>query len=80
MLETYLSIFLTSVFVENIERVRLIPTVAGWIAQQRDDFMHLEECSGPAVGDHQRHGVRSLTLFVDEVNAKAINFRLEMRK
>ena len=48
------------------------------ITKHGDDFVHFEESARPAVGDHQRHGIRPLSLLVDEVDVQSVYFALEM--
>ena len=47
--------------------------MAPWIGQQRDDFDHVKEGAGPAVGDDNREWVGSPSMFVNEVDAEAID-------
>jgi len=40
--------------------------------------VHLKEGAGPAMGDDRRHGVGTLSLLVDEMDAQAVDIGLEM--
>ena len=62
----------------NVEGVDWVSAVAGRVAEQGYDLRHLEECAGPTVGYHQRHGVGTLSLLVDEMDTQAIDIGLEM--
>ena len=51
----------------HIKGISRVAAVATRIREQGDDFVHLEERSGPAVGDDQGHGVGPLAWLMDEV-------------
>src|SRR5438270_4644210 len=58
---------------DDIKRVRRVASMTPWIGQQRDDFDHFKEGAGPAVGDDNREWVGSPSVFVNEVDAEAID-------
>ncbi len=65
---------------DDVEGVGGVAAVARGVRQWPNDLVHLEEGAGPAVGDHQRHGVGTLALDVDEVDAETVDVGLELRK
>jgi len=57
----------------HVEGIGGVAAVATGIREQWDEFVHLEERSGPAVGDDQGHGIWALAFLVNEVNAQPID-------
>ena len=54
--------------------------MAGRVGEQRDDLVHLEERSWPAVSYHQWHRVWPLAFLVDKVDSDSVDIGLEMGK
>ena len=61
---------------DHVEGIGGITAVGTWVGQQRDDLVHFIESAGPAVGNHQGHGVGTFSPFVDEMDVQSAIGRL----
>src|SRR6266478_4119531 len=50
------------------------------VAQQRDDFLELDERAGPAMREHQRQWVRALAPDLNEMDVQPIDRGHELRQ
>src|SRR6267154_3355333 len=57
-----------------------VPTKPRWFCERTNYLQELYERAGPAVGKNDGHGVGMRGPRVDEVNAKPVDPRAEMRK
>jgi hypothetical protein len=65
---------------DHIKRIHRVAAVTAGVGQQGDDFVHLEECTRPAVRDHQRDRMGPLATLVDKMNTLTIHSGFEMAK
>ena len=63
---------------DDVERVGRIAAVGHRVGQRTDDVLELDDRSGPAVGEHQGHGVVDRRADVDEVDPDAVDGRSEL--
>lgn len=64
---------------DDVERVGRVAAEAPWVAEQRDDLEHLQECAGPAV-QQQRRGIGAAAALVHEVQAQPVDLGAELRE
>ena len=65
---------------DDVEGVLRVAPVGGGVGQRPNDLLEVPEGPGPAVGEDEGGGVRSLAAFVDEVHGHAVEVDLEVRE